>query len=98
MRGIDHDQSLASFGLKAWQLGFEAQSVVALRIMRLAAGGGRADTEVSRMVTEKVLVAGEAQMAAATAIMRARKKHVVAGKALKVYSKRVRANKRRLSR
>jgi hypothetical protein len=44
------------------------------------------------------LAAGEAQVAAAAAAMRGHKKHVVAGKALNVYRKRVRANKRRLSR
>ena len=41
-----------SFGLKAWQVGLEAQSVIALRMLRLAAGGARAETEASRMVTE----------------------------------------------
>ena len=87
-----------SFGLKAWQVGLEAQSVIALRMLRLAAGGARAETEASRMVTEKILAAGEAQMSAATAAMRGHKKHVVAGKALNAYRKRVRANRRRLSR
>ena len=87
-----------SFGLKAWQIGLEAQSVIALRMLRLAAGGARAEAEASRMVTEKILAAGEAQMTAAVATMRGHKKHVVAGKALNVYGKRVRANRRRLSR
>ncbi len=86
-----------SFGLKAWQIGLEAQSVIALRTLRLAAGGTRAEAEASRMVTEKILAAGEAQVTAAAAAMRGHKKHVVAGKALNVYSKRVRANRRRLS-
>jgi hypothetical protein len=87
-----------SLGMQAWQVGLEAQSVIALRMLRLAAGGARAETEAARMVTEKVLAAGEAQMAAATAAMLGHKDHVVAGKALAAYSKRVRANKRRLSR
>jgi hypothetical protein len=87
-----------SFGLKAWQVGLEAQSVIALRMLRLAAGGARAETEASRMVTEKILAAGEAQMSAAAAAVRGHKKHVVAGKALSAYRKRVRANRRRLSR
>jgi hypothetical protein len=46
-----------SFGLKAWQLGLEAQNVIALRLLRLAAGGARAEAEASRMVTEKILAA-----------------------------------------
>ena len=87
-----------SLGLKAWQVGLEAQSVIALRMMRLAAGGARAKSEASRMVTEKVTAAGEAQVAAAAAALRGSKKHVVAGKALNVYRKRVRSNRRRLSR
>ena len=37
---------------KAFQLGLETQSVVALRMMRLASGGARAQTEARRMVSE----------------------------------------------
>jgi hypothetical protein len=84
--------------LKAFQIGFEAQSVIALRMLRLAAGGAHARAEAGRMVTEKVLAAGEAQAAATGAVLRGHKKPAVAGKVLNVYKKRVRANKRRLSR
>jgi hypothetical protein len=87
-----------SFGIKAWQIGLEAQSVIALRMLRFGAGGANAQAEASRMVTEKITAAGEAQAAAVTAAMLGHKEHVVAGKALAVYSKRVRNNKRRLSR
>jgi hypothetical protein len=87
-----------SFSLKAWQIGLEAQSVIAIRMLRLAAGGARAEAEASRRLAEKVLAACEAQMAAAMAAMRGHKEHVIAGKALNVYGKRVRANRRRLSR
>jgi hypothetical protein len=38
-----------SLGIKAWQIGFEAQSVIALRMLRLAAGGARAEAEASRI-------------------------------------------------
>jgi hypothetical protein len=87
-----------SFGLKAWQIGLEAQSVIALRMLRLAVGGARAEAEASRMVSEKILAAGEAQAAAVMAAMRGHKEHVIASRALNVYGKRVRANRRRLSR
>jgi hypothetical protein len=87
-----------SIGLKAWQTALEAQSVMALRMLRLAAGGARAEAEASRMVTEKILAAGEAQVTTVAPAMRGQKKHVVAGNALNVYRKRVRANRRRLSR
>jgi len=67
-------------------------------MVRMAGGGARAQAEASRMVVEKVPAAGEARAAATVAIMESHKKHVVAGKALNVYGKRVRANRRRLSR
>jgi hypothetical protein len=87
-----------SLSLKAFQLGLEAQSVIALRMLRLAAGGAKAQIEANRMVTEKVAAAAEAQTASAVAAARGSKTHVVAGKALYTYRKRVRANRRRLSR
>jgi hypothetical protein len=49
-----------SLGFKAFQLGDEAQSVIALRVLRMAGGGARAEAEATRMVTEKVLAAGAA--------------------------------------
>jgi hypothetical protein len=49
------------------------------------------------MVVEKITAAAEAQVAAAAAMMNGHSDHVIAGKALTVYKKRVRANRRRLS-
>jgi hypothetical protein len=83
---------------KAIELGIEAQSVIALRMMRLAAGGARGRAEASRMVAEKVGALAEAQTAAAAAILTGRREKIVAGKVLSTYRKRVRANRRRLSR
>src|ERR1700692_1216740 len=83
---------------KTVQLGFEAQSVIALRMMRLAAGGGRAQTEARRMVGDKIAAGVEAQAAAASGLASGQKNTVVAGKVLRIVRKRVRANKRRLSR
>ena len=79
-------------------MGFEAQSVIALRVLRLAAGGARMEAEATRMITEKAAAAAEAQAVAAVAAMKGHPQHVVAGKTLKVFKKRVRANKRRLTR
>ena len=87
-----------TLSLKTVPMGIEAQSVIALRMLRMAAGGARAEAEVGRMVSEKVVAAGEAQVAVAAATLRGHKKHVVAGKVLNTYRKRVRANRRRLSR
>jgi hypothetical protein len=87
-----------ALSLKAIQMGFEAQSVIALRMVRLAAGGARMEAEATRMITEKAAAAAEAQAVAAVAAIKGHPQHVVAGKTLKVFKKRVRANKRRLSR
>jgi len=80
------------------QLGFDAQSVIALRMMRLASGVAKTKAEMSRMVIEKAAAVAEAQVAATSAVVAGRKDYVVVGKALNVFRKRVKANKRRLSR
>jgi hypothetical protein len=83
--------------LKAVHMGMEAQSVIALRMLRLATGGARMEAEASRMVTDKV-AAAEAQAVAAVSALNGRSPHVVVSQAPRVVKKRVRANKRRLSR
>jgi len=75
-----------------WDIGIlaaEAQQVIWLRLMRLAGGGARASTEAQRMVSEKVAIAAPV---AAGILMGDSPKKVV-----KRYSRKVRANKRRLS-
>jgi hypothetical protein len=70
-------------------LAAEAQQVIWLRCLKLAAGGAAARTEARRMSAEKLVVATQAvggMMAGETAA------HVV-----RRYRKRVRANRRRLS-
>ena len=78
-----------ALSVKAVQLGIEAQSVIALRMMRLASGGARAKTEMGRMVIDKAAAIAEAQVAAATAVARGHKDHVVVGKTLRVFGNRV---------
>jgi hypothetical protein len=78
-------------------LGFEAQQVIALRLMRLAAGGALAESEAGRMIAEKVEALGEAQVAAAIATMKGRSSNQIAKKSLGVYKKRIRRNRRRLA-
>jgi hypothetical protein len=46
-----------AFSLNAFQMGVEAQSVIALRMLRLASGNARRETEATRMVTEKIAAA-----------------------------------------
>jgi hypothetical protein len=87
-----------AWSVKAFQMGMEAQDVIALRLFRLASGGAQIEAEASRMVTEKVVAATEAQAVAAVAALSGHPPHIVADRALRVIKKRVRANKRRLSR
>jgi hypothetical protein len=79
-------------------LALEAQSVVALRLMRIAAGGALARSETTRMVTEKVQALGEAQAVAAVGSVTGRNRRHIAKKVAGVYKKRVRGNRRRLTR
>jgi hypothetical protein len=84
--------------LKAMQVGFDAQNVIFLRMMRLSAGGTCGQSEARRMVSEKIAASAEAQAAAVSGIIAGRKEAVVAGQVIRGLQKRVRANKRRLSR
>jgi hypothetical protein len=77
-------------------LGLQAKSVIALRLMRLVACA-LAGSEASRMITEKVAALGEAQSAAAMATLKRSNSRQFAWKVLRVYKKRVRGNRRRLT-
>jgi hypothetical protein len=87
-----------ALSMQTARLGWEAQGVMALRVMRMAAQPAHSQTEARRMVTEKVEALGEAQAAVAAAAIKGGKNNRVAKKVLSVYGKRVRANKRRLTR
>jgi hypothetical protein len=50
-------------GLDTTLLAFEAQSVIALRMAKLAAGGSGAQVEAQRMVSEKLLAASDGRLA-----------------------------------
>lgn len=70
-------------------LGLEMQRVIALRMLRVAAGGAIARREITRMATEKMTAAVEA---AGTLAAGGSSRKVV-----RRYRTRVRANARRLS-
>jgi len=82
---------------KTMWLGVEAQSVIALRMMRFAAGGAAAQSEARRMIIDKVAAGIEAQAAAAAGLASGQRDTIVVGRVLRVVKRRVRANKRRLS-
>jgi hypothetical protein len=81
----------------SWRLGLQAQTVVGLRLVKLAAGDAAAMAEAQRMVTEKVLAAAEAQANAAAAVMTGQG-HLAPKRTLALYRRKVGANRRRLSR
>ena len=80
--------------LKPWwdlaMLAVESQQVIWLRSMRLAGGGAKASAEARRMVSEKLTAAAQAAAGAVLGDSPAR--------TAKRYRKKVRANRRRLSR
>ena len=83
--------------LDLMSLGVEASEVMTLRMMKLAAGGAAATAEAERMVGEKILAAAEVQADAFAAAL-AGKSRGTPRRALAHYRKKVRANRRRLSR
>jgi hypothetical protein len=79
-------------------LALEAQGVIAMRLMKIAAGGPEADAECECMVTEKFLAASAAQAAATAALANGQSFEAAARLALAPIRRRVRQNLRRLSR
>lgn len=80
------------------QMAFEAQQVVALRLDKLARGGAAAPVEVAFMISEKATAAAEALMSASLAGLRSGDPHRAATAFLLPYRRRIRANRRRLTR
>lgn len=82
--------------LSAFQLGAEANSVIALRLMKLAGGGPSAAAEVQLMVSEKIQAALEVQGKLAAGVLTGAAAHVGPTRAVAHYRRKVRANRRRL--
>jgi hypothetical protein len=80
--------------LDASQLWADAGAVVALRSWRVMAGGAAAQLELEQMVSEKVAAGFE--LAGALAGGRATSPEAAARKALGIYGRHVRGNRRRL--
>jgi hypothetical protein len=82
----------------AARLALDAQSVVALRLARFAGSTEFDWLEAQRMVSEKAQALAEAQVAIALNLMSGGPGPAIAKKTIGVYGKRVRQNRRRLSR
>ena len=79
----------------AASLGAEAQQVIGLRLAKLATHPG-SQREMVRMVIEKPAAFAAAQIGATLALAHGHGSHVAAQKALGVYRRKVRANRKRL--
>ena len=84
-------------GLNAWDLGVEASAVVALRALKLMEGGIAAEAESRRMIEEKFRAAVELQTKLVAGALQTTP-HAAVDRTLKHYRRKVRANRRRLSR
>ncbi len=84
--------------IDAARLSVEAQSVIAMRLMKIAAGGEAAAAECKMMVAEKFAAIAAAHDAATAALFSGKTFQTAATLALVPVSRRVRANHRRLSR
>ncbi len=84
-------------GFSAWRLGLEASSVIGLRTLKIAAGGAAGRAEADRMVQEKI-EAGLALQALALTGGLGVTPAAASAKTLAHYRRKVRANRRRLSR
>jgi hypothetical protein len=83
-------------GLDMWMLGAEASSVMALRTLKLAAGGTAASAEAERMVSEKVAAAMALSQQAALGQLGTTMPGIGA-RTVASYRRKVRANHRRLT-
>jgi hypothetical protein len=86
----------ARIGLNAWSLGVEASSVIALRLLKIGSGGAAGHAEVHRMVDEKIEAGLDIQRLALSGALGLTPQGAAA-KTLSHYRRKVRANRRRLS-
>jgi hypothetical protein len=82
-------------GFHAWSLGLEVSSVIALRTLKIAAGGIAAEAEARRMVSEKIEAAVTLQALALTGGLGPTANS--AARTIAHYRRKVRANRRRLA-
>lgn len=84
------EASVLKFWFDLSMLSLEAQQVIWLRAMKLSRGGKAGEREARRMVSEKVVAGAQAGLALAGGKS--------AGSVVGAYRKKVRANRRRLTR
>jgi hypothetical protein len=87
-----------TYSLALTRFALEAQTVIALRMLRLATGGALARREAGRMVIEKGTALTTAQLAAAAALAGGHGPRKAGTRAFGTYKRAVSKNRRRLSR
>lgn len=88
--------SLWDLSWATFQMGLEAQEVIALRMMKWATGGDLQGHEAQRMVTEKAAAMMQTQFDVAQAMLTGSMEHTP-GRAVARYRRKIRANRRRLT-
>jgi len=82
---------------RAAEFAYQTQSVVAMRLMKIAAGGAPGAAESTKMVQEKAQTSVAALTAGALALAKGRSVKAATKAAMVPVKKRVRANRKRLS-
>src|SRR5262249_47964051 len=98
MLETDRAQSVACLYSGRTSVGLDGNVVVAMRWMRLAAGGARAQRQAQRTVAEKITGMAEAQGAEVAKMIMGGGMAAATKSASAVYRRKVRANQRRLTR
>jgi hypothetical protein len=87
-----------TYSLALTRFAIEAQTVIALRMLRLASGGALAGREARRMIMEKGKALTMAQLSAAAALASGRTPRTAGKRSFGTYKRAVSKNRRRLSR
>ena len=85
-----------NLGFDAWTLGLEASSVISLRMAKVLSGGDAQGDEARLMVSEKLAAAFEIQSAMLSGAL-GRSPSAATKKVLRSYTRKVRANRKRLA-
>lgn len=88
---------LVSLAFDSWSLALDASAVIGLRALTLASGGPAASAEARRMIEEKVGAAMDLQWLAITGGL-GPTVHDAASRTVRHYTRRIRSNRRRLTR
>ncbi len=89
--------NLLSLAFDSWSMGIQASEVIGLRMVRFAGGGPAAAAEAQWMMTEKIEAVWELQRLAASGAFGSDLEGTAA-RQMRHVSKKIRANRRRLSR